>query len=236
MTGVAARIDAVDWAAAARAFDRDGYAVLPPLLTAAERKALVALDGEDSAFRKRIEMARHRFGEGRYGYFAEPLPAPVQALREGLYPRLAPMANALAETLKAEARYPATLAEYRKVCADAGQAQPTPLLLRYGADGHNRLHQDLYGALAFPIQATMLLSKPGEDFEGGAFLVAETAPRQQTKAEAVDLKEGETILFPTAERPISGARGPIRARMRHGVSRIRSGERFALGVIFHDAA
>ena len=234
MTGIAARIDALDWADVASRFDRDGYAVLPPILDADERADLIALEPDDSQFRTRIEMARHRFGEGRYGYFAEPPPA-VADMRKALYPHLADIANEMMATLGRDERYPADLDAFHARCAEAGQTKPTPLLLRYEAGGHNRLHQDLYGPLAFPIQATTLLSDPALDFTGGAFLLAETAPRQQTKAEAVTLAAGETILFPTAERPIPGARSTLRARMRHGVSRIRSGERYTLGVIFHNA-
>jgi hypothetical protein len=235
MTDVEKAVAALDWDAIREAFDRDGYAVLPPLLSADERAAIIALDEAD-VFRTRVEMKRHRYGEGRYGYFRDPLPPVVQALREALYPRLAPIANAMMATMRQETRYPADLEAFLKRCAAGGQTKPTPLLLRYAAGGHNRLHQDLYGPLAFPIQAAMLLSDPAEDFTGGEFLIAETAPRQQTRAEAVTLGAGETILFPTAERPVPGARGPMRARMRHGVSRVRSGARATLGVIFHNAA
>ncbi len=232
----AALLESLDWTAIGLAFDRDGFAVLPPLLAPEDRQALIAMDRDDSRFRTRIDMARYRFGVGRYGYFADPLPPAVQRLRTGLYEPLAPIANRMMAKLDRAPRYPATLAEFQALCHAAGQARPTPLLLRYEAGGHNRLHQDLYGDLAFPIQVTMLLSDPKADFTGGAFLLAETAPRQQTRAEAIDLAAGETILFPTAERPILGARGLLRARMRHGVSRILAGERFALGIIFHDAA
>lgn len=233
MSAIAA-VDALDWQAVAGRFAEDGYAVLPPLLSAEERRAIVALEPDDAAFRTRIDMARHRFGVGRYGYFAEPPPV-VAALRTALYSRLAPIANDMMQTLGHETRYPPDLPTFLERCAEAGQSKPTPLLLRYEAGGYNRLHQDLYGPLAFPIQAAMLLSAPGRDFSGGEFLLAETIPRQQTRAEAVVLAEGESILFPTAERPTPGARGMLRARMRHGVSRIRSGERYTLGVIFHNA-
>ena len=235
MTELARRIDGLDWPAIDRALATDGYARLPPLLSQAERQALTALDSDDARFRTRIDMARHRFGIGRYGYFADPLPADVAALRTGLYPKLAPMANAMMAALKQEHCYPEALPEFLEDCATAGQTKPTPLLLHYVAGGHNRLHQDLYGPLAFPIQAVMLLSDPAEDFTGGEFLLAEGVPRQQIRAEAIALAAGETILFPTAERPVPGARGVLRARMRHGVSRVRSGERYTLGVIFHNA-
>lgn len=230
------KITALDWAAIEARFGEDGYALLPPLLGDADRRALVAAETDDSLFRRRIDMARHRFGAGRYGYFADPIPAPVAALRQALYPHLARIANGMMQALGREERYPHALDAFHARCAAAGQVKPTPLLLRYGANGYNRLHQDLYGPLAFPIQATTLLSDPDNDFTGGEFLVAEGAPRQQIRAEAITLRAGETILFPTAERPVPGARGMLRAKMRHGVSRIRSGERYALGVIFHNAA
>lgn len=232
---VASRIAAVDWAAVADRFQTDGYALLPELLDAATRRELIAIEAEDARFRTRIDMARHRFGVGRYGYFADP-PPPVADMRLALYPYLAKMANQMTTALGRDVQYPATLGAFHERCAEAGQTKPTPLLLRYEAGGHNRLHQDLYGPLAFPIQAVTLLSDPAKDFTGGAFLLAETVPRQQTRAEAVTLAAGETILFPTAERPVPGARGMLRARMRHGVSRILSGERYTLGVIFHNAA
>lgn len=235
MTDISGRIDGLDWPAIGAAFSADGYARLPPLLSAAERMALAALDADDDKFRSRIDMARHRFGIGQYGYFADPLPTEVATLRTALYPRLAPMANAMMAALSQDHRYPDTLPDFLADCAAAGQTKPTPLLLHYVTGGHNRLHQDLYGPLAFPIQAVMLLSDPVEDFTGGEFLLAEGVPRQQIRAEAIALEAGETILFPTAERPVPGARGMLRARMRHGVSRIRSGERFTLGVIFHNA-
>lgn len=236
MTNLAQSVSGLDWADIGERFASDGFAILPPLLDANERSKLAALYRQDDVFRTRIDMARHRFGIGAYGYFAAPLPAVVQEMREAFYPPLATIANRMTAELGRDVAYPASLDAFLVRCREAGQTKPTPLLLRYEAGGHNRLHQDLYGDCAFPIQATMLLSEPGKDFEGGAFLLAETAPRQQTRAEAVALKAGETIIFPTAERPIPGARGMLRARMRHGVSRILAGERYALGVIFHDAA
>ena len=235
MSGVAERIDALDWTAVAAAFDRDGYAVLPPLLEAETRRGLIDMEADDGAFRRRIVMERLSYGVGRYGYFADP-PPPVAEMRRALYPHLAPMANAIMEALGQETRYPDSLDAFLARCAEAGQTKPTPLLLRYEAGGHNRLHQDLYGPLAFPIQAVTLLSDPERDFTGGEFLLAENPPRQQTRAEAINPALGETILFPTAVRPVQGARRILTARMRHGVSRIRSGERYTLGVIFHNAA
>lgn len=235
MSDLQAKIDRLDWPEIEAAIASDGYAILPPLLDAKARADIKALEPDDARFRTRIDMARHRFGIGRYGYFADPLPAVVSALRTALYPPLAGIANGMMAALGQTHRYPPALPAFLAECAAAGQTRPTPLLLRYEAGGHNRLHQDLYGPLAFPIQAAMLLSEPGQDFTGGEFLLAEGVPRQQIRGEAVALKAGETILFPTAERPIEGARGMLKARMRHGVSRIRSGERFTLGVIFHNA-
>ena len=236
MTVAKNKIDALDWTAIANAFDQDGYALLPPLLTPEDRADIIALEIDDAHFRTRINMARHRFGEGRYGYFSNPIPPLVAEMREALYTHLVPIANDVGTKLGKDERYPATLGEYHAQCAAAGQSKPTPLLLQYEAGGYNRMHQDIYGDMAFPIQATMLLSDPASDFTGGEFLLAEGAPRQQIRAEAIALKAGETILFPCAERPIPGARGMLRARMRHGVSRIRSGKRYTLGIIFHNAA
>ncbi len=180
-------------------------------------------------------MARHRFGEGEYRYFGRPLPPLVETLRRTLYARLAPIANRMMEALSRPERYPPSLRAFLARCREAGQTRPTPLLLRYEAGGTNRLHQDLYGALAFPLQVTVLLSRPGRDFEGGEFLLLESRPRQQSLGEAIALAQGELVLFPVRERPVPGARATLRAAVRHGVSRVRSGERFALGVIFHDA-
>lgn len=230
------RPETLDWAALEADIAAQGFALTPPLLSAADCQLLTAFYDDDGAFRKRIVMARHAFGEGDYAYFAAPLPEVVQALRTGFYAGLAPIANRMMEAMRRETRYPATLAEYRAVCAAAGQTQPTPLLLRYGEGGYNRLHRDLYGDLSFPIQATAMLSRPGEDFSGGQFLLVENRPRQQAIGTAVDIPQGCFILFPTTERPVQGARRMLRASVRHGVSRITRGERFTLGVILHDAA
>ena len=180
-------------------------------------------------------MGRHRFGEGDYGYFSEPLPPIVDALRTGLYRLLAPIAGRLQRDLGESARYPPELAAWRARCARAGQSQPTPLLLRYRADGYNRLHQDLYGELVFPLQVTILLSDPGADFTGGEFLLVENRPRQQSIGTALALARGEAVVFPALARPVRGARGFLRASVRHGMSRLHRGERYALGLIFHDA-
>ena len=180
-------------------------------------------------------MARYRFGVGEYKYFANPLPAVVQELREHAYPPLAAIANRWESALKTRARHPADLAGLAALCARRGQKKPTPLLLRYDAGGYNCLHQDIYGDVVFPIQLTMLLSEPGKDFEGGEFILVEQRPRQQSRAEVVPLALGEAVIFTTRHHPASSARGHYRAAVRHGVSRLRSGERYTLGVIFHDA-
>jgi len=232
---VAARIAALDWRRIAADLDERGCAVTGPLLTPAECAALAGLYDEDAAFRSRVVMARHGFGRGEYKYFAYPLPETVAALRGALYPHLAPVANRWAERLGGEAAYPARHDSYLARCHAAGQSRPTPLLLRYGEGDYNCLHQDLYGALAFPLQATLLLSAPGADFAGGEFVLTEQRPRMQSRAEVVALGQGEGVVFAVNQRPVRGSRGDYRVAMRHGVSRLRSGRRLTLGVIFHDA-
>ncbi len=233
------RIAALDWAALGRALWAQGHARTGPLLSAAECGALRGLWGDEGAFRKRISMERHRYGAGDYAYFCEPLPPLVRSLRTQLYRRLAPLANDWAEALggtNGEApAYPPTLADYLARCHAAGQTRPTPLLLRYGAGGYNCLHQDRYGEVAFPLQATVFLSRPGRDFDGGAFLLVEQRPRQQSRGEALQPAQGELVLFASLTRPVRGTRGWYRAGMRHGVSTVTRGTRSTLGIIFHDA-
>jgi uncharacterized protein len=223
----------LDFAALTAALDRDGFAVTPPLLAPEECAALAALYDEDAHFRSRVVMARHGFGRGEYRYFANPLPERVAALRTALYEGLAPLANAWAARMGREATYPPALADYTARCRAAGQTRPTPLLLRYGPGDHNCLHQDLYGELHFPMQATVLLSA---DFTGGEFVLTEQRPRMQSRVEVVPLAQGQAVVFAVNERPVRGARGDYRVKMRHGVSRVRSGTRHTLGIIFHDAA
>ncbi|MDH3234170.1 MAG: 2OG-Fe(II) oxygenase [Alphaproteobacteria bacterium] len=235
------RTAAVDWAAGAAAIAARGFATLPGFLDAAECAALIALDTDEARFRKRIEMARHNFGEGSYGYFAAPLPDRVAAMRTALYPPLAKIANAMMADLGQPHRYPRTLTAFARRCREHGQTKPTPLLLRYGAGGFNRLHQDVYGPLVFPLQVAVLLSRPGSrneggDFAGGQFLLMETMPRQQSRGDAVALQQGELIVFAGGDRPVPGKRGYRRARMRHGVATVTQGNRYTLGLIFHDAA
>lgn len=230
------RLGLVDWGRVAAAIDADGHAVVGPLLDAAACAELAALFADDRRFRRRIHMESHGYGAGDYAYFDRPLPPVVAALRRGLYPPLAAIANGMAARLGRSGAFPADLDAWLASCHAGGQTRPTPLLLRYGAGGWNALHRDLYGPLHFPLQATVLLSDPERDFDGGEFLLVENRPRRQARGEAVRLGRGEAVLFPTWERPARGARGWIRAEMRHGVSRVRSGERYTLGVIFHDAA
>ena len=232
---LAARVRGLDFEAAARDLDAEGSATLGELLDPSECGALIDLYGDASRFRKRVVMEQHGFGQGEYQYFASPLPPLVAELRSLLYERLAPIANRWGEVLGNAVRYPARLDAYLARCHAAGQARPTPLLLRYSAGDYNRLHQDLYGEEVFPLQATVLLSQPGRDFTGGEFVLTEQRPRLQSRAEVVPLAQGDAVVFPVRERPVKGSRGFARVQMRHGVSRLRSGHRTTLGVIFHDA-
>ena len=229
------RLDGLDFAAIGDALQAHGYAVVRQVLTAAECDGVRALYERAELFRSRIVMARHGFGQGEYQYFAYPLPQLVDGMRAVLYPRLAPIANAWAQALSLGVRYPATLAAFLKHCHADGQTRPTPLLLKYGAGDYNRLHQDLYGGVQFPLQAAVLLSAPGRDFEGGEFVLTETAPRKQTRAEVVPLGQGDMVIFAVNHRPQRSAKGYSRVAMRHGVSTVRSGSRLTLGIIFHDA-
>jgi hypothetical protein len=233
---LAVRLARIDWQQAERCLQDHGYARIPRLLDARQCQGLASLYPDAAHFRKRVDLERHRFGAGGdYQYFARPLPALVDELRSALYPPLARIANAWQALLGREPRYHASLRGLLAECRTHGQSLPTPLLLRYGAGGYNRLHQDVYGPVAFPLQLTCLLSNPTGDFEGGEFLLLEQRPRMQSRGEAVRLERGEAIVFPTRERPVRGARGMQRAQLRHGVSRIIRGERLTLGIIFHDA-
>jgi len=225
----------VDWAAAAAQLDARGCTVLSSLLAPSTCRELVELYGDDSRFRSRVVMSRHGFGQGEYKYFAYPLPPQVAELRTALYPRLAPIANEWSQRLGADQRYPASLEAFLERCHAAGQVKPTPLLLRYGPEDYNCLHQDLYGDWVFPLQLTVLLSQPGHDFTGGEFVLTEQRPRMQSRAEVVPLGQGDGVVFAVHHRPVRGTRGDYRVNLRHGVSRVRSGQRHTLGVIFHDA-
>ena len=231
---IVARVEALDWSLLGETLDGLGSATTGPLLSASECSDLVALYDEDRRFRSRVVMARHGFGSGEYKYFAAPLPPPVIALRQALYPKLAATANRWQERLGGEP-YPARLDDFLGCCHEAGQCKPTPLLLKYRAGDYNCLHQDLYGTLAFPLQVAFLLSRPEQDFTGGEFLLTEQRPRMQSRGEVVTLRQGEGVIFAVNQRPVMGKRGAYRVTMRHGVSRLRSGSRFTLGIIFHDA-
>jgi hypothetical protein len=228
-------VKAIDWDSVARDLDTRGAALIPQLLTPAECESLAELYGDDERFRSRVVMARHGFGKGEYKYFAYPLPKTVARLRESLYPHLAPIANRWNEQLRIDVRFPRTHAEFLERCHEAGQTRPTPLLLQYGADDYNCLHQDLYGEHVFPLQVTILLSRPDKDFSGGEFVLTEQRPRMQSRAEVVPLDQGDAVIFAVHHRPVQGARGVYRVNMRHGVSRVRSGHRHTVGIIFHDA-
>ena len=227
-------IDIIDWTRVHADLDAHGWALLSTLLGGAECAALAALY-ETGSFRSRIVMARHGFGRGEYRYFDYPLPPLLQCLRTGLYPHLAPIANRWHERLGLEARFPAEHAAFIERCHRAGQTHPTPLLLQYGPEDYNCLHQDLYGEHVFPLQAAVLLSEPGRDFEGGEFVLTEQRPRMQSRAEVVPLRRGDAVVFAVNSRPIAGRRGDYRVKLRHGVSTVRGGRRHTLGIIFHDA-
>ncbi|MGE3866142.1 MAG: 2OG-Fe(II) oxygenase [Hyphomonadaceae bacterium] len=231
-----ARISLYDWRALAGELDAYGYAILPKLLTGAECAGFAALYPEDTLFRSRIVMARHGFGKGEYAYFRYPLPTLLAGLRTALYPPLAEVANAWNARMGLEEQFPAAHAAYLARCHSAGQTRPTPLLLQYAAGDYNCLHQDIYGDLVFPIQVAILLSRPGEDFTGGEFALTEQRPRMQSRVEIAPLQQGDAVAFAVRHRPVRGSKGDYRVNLRHGVSRIRSGARHTLGIIFHDAA
>ena len=233
---VAGRAAAVDWAGVAAALDAQGWAVLPGLLSAEECDRVAGLYDEGGLFRSHIVMARHGFGRGEYKYFAYPLPPLIAALRTSLYPCLAPIANRWHERMGDAVRFPAEHAVFLERCHAASQTRPTPLLLRYGPGDYNCLHQDLYGAHVFPLQAAFLLSEPGEAFEGGELVLTEQRPRMQSRPMVVPLRKGDAVVFAVNSRPAQSTRGSYRVRLRHGVSALRSGRRHTLGIIFHDAA
>lgn len=230
------RLDRFAWPDVHAHADRHGWALLPGLLDRDECDAVAQAYDDETRFRSRVVMARHGFGRGEYQYFAYPLPPLVADLRAQLYPRLAPLANQWHDTMGVAARFPAGHAEFVAQCHDAGQTRPTPLLLRYVQDDFNALHQDLYGPLVFPLQVAVLLSAPGRDFTGGEFVLTEQRPRLQSRAEVVPLGQGDAVIFAVHHRPVAGTRGSYRVNLRHGVSRVRSGRRHTLGLIFHDAA
>ena len=232
----ARRLADLDWDAAAADLDASGYAVATGLLAPEACRDIASRYDEDALFRSRIVMARHGFGRGEYRYFAYPLPGIVAELRGALYPHLAGIANRWCDRLRLDVRFPADHAAFLARCHAAGQVRPTPLLLQYETGDYNCLHQDLYGPTVFPIQVAILLSEPGRSFTGGEFLLVEQRPRRQSRGEVVALSQGDAVIFAVNERPVTGSKGDYRVKMRHGVSRIRSGRRHTLGIIFHDAA
>lgn len=229
------RVAGLDWPGIERQLDEHGVGLTGPLLDAGACAALRALYAEPGHFRSRIVMARHGFGRGEYQYFAHPLPEVIAALRPLIYRRLAPIANRWNAALGIDQHYPERLDDFLALCHARGQERPTPLLLKYDAGDYNCLHQDLYGDLFFPFQMVILLSEPGRDFTGGEFTLVEQRPRMQSRPEVVSLRQGEAAIFAVQHRPVQGTRGTYRVNLRHGVSRVRSGERYTTGLIFHDA-
>jgi hypothetical protein len=232
---IATRVEAIDWANIGADLDAQGCAVIEQLLTTQQCAALAALYPDDAHFRSRIVMGRHGFGRGEYKYFSYPLPDPIADLRPALYTPLSGVANRWNEAMGIDIRYPESHQAFLKRCHAVGQTRPTPLLLQYGEGDYNCLHQDLYGEHVFPLQVAILLSEPGRDFTGGEFVLTEQRPRMQSRAEVVPLRQGDAVVFAVHHRPVQGSRGFYRVNLRHGVSRIRSGKRHTLGVIFHDA-
>jgi len=232
---VGTRLQTLDWAGIAGELDAQGCVVLEALLSPQECEGLAGLYADNQRFRNRVVMSRHGFGRGEYRYFSYPVPELVGRLRTAIYPRLAPIANRWNVAMGIEARFPDTHAAFIERCHMAGQQRPTPLLLQYGEDDYNCLHQDLYGEHVFPLQVAILLSQPGRDFTGGEFVLTEQRPRMQSRPEVVPLHQGDAVVFAVHHRPLQGSRGVYRVNMRHGVSRVRTGHRHTLGIIFHDA-
>ena len=229
------RVEAIDWPRVAAELDARGCAVVDAILSPAACHSVAGFYDDESRFRSHVVMARHGFGKGEYKYFSYPLPAIVSELRAAFYPHLAPLASRWNEAMGIDVRYPERHADFLARCHAAGQSRPTPLLLRYGPDDYNCLHQDLYGEHVFPFQVACLLAEPGEEFTGGEFVLTEQRPRMQSRVEVVPLRRGDAVIFAVHYRPVRGTRGVYRVNLRHGVSRVRSGQRHTLGVIFHDA-
>lgn len=230
------RVDAVDWPRASADLDAQGWAILPNLLSDMEADSIAGLYGQEDGFRSRVVMSRHGFGRGEYKYFSYPLPDIVQALRTSVYPYLAPIANRWQQRLGRAVCFPNDHAAFVQRCHQAGQLRPTALLLEYGPDDYNCLHRDLYGEQVFPLQIAILLDEPGKDFTGGEFVITEQRPRMQTRAMVPPLRKTDAVVFAVASRPVRGARGDYQVKLNHGVSKLYSGKRHALGVIFHDAS
>lgn len=235
MNQLKSRTHKVDWSLVEESLHAKGYALVPSLLTSDECDGLKGLYNKPSGYRKTVIMERYRFGLGEYKYFDYPLPNMVQALREAIYPHLVPVANLWMKALKIEKRFPGTHQELVEQCKEQNQLKPTPLILKYGKGGFNTLHQDLYGDVYFPLQAVLFLNEPGQDYQGGEFVLTQQTPRAQSKAMVLKPKKGSMVVFTTNFRPIQGQKGYYRVNMRHGVSEVSSGERYTLGIIFHDA-
>ena len=232
---IAGRVDALDWGEVGNELDAHGCAVIEKLLTSEECDALTRLYPDEDIFRGRVVMARYGFGRGEYKYFRYPLPVIIADLLTSIYPWLAPIANRWNEAMGIDVRFPSEHRAFIQRCHEAGQLRPTPLLLQYESGDYNCLHQDLYGAHVFPIQLTILLAEPGRDFTGGEFVLTEQRPRMQTRPEVVPLRQGDAVVFAVHQRPVQGVRGVYKVKLRHGVSRLRSGRRHTAGIIFHDA-
>ncbi|MEP7270211.1 MAG: 2OG-Fe(II) oxygenase [Acidobacteriota bacterium] len=228
-------VEGINWSDMFTQLDGQGYALTGPVLASTQNEALIHLYADDASFRSRVIMQRHNFGSGEYKYFADPLPSLISYLQKTFYENLAPFANDWMERMNQAQHYPATYEEFMTLCREAGQIKPTPLLLRYEAGDYNCLHQDLYGAIAFPLQGACVLSGHGADYTGGEFLLNEQRPRSQTRGEAITLERGRFIIFPNRHRPVPGVRGYYRMNIKHGVSRLRSGTRYCLGIILHNA-
>jgi hypothetical protein len=229
------RVDGFDWQRIGRDLDQQGNAMMEQLLSPNECRAIAGLYPHDKVFRSRVVMERHGFGRGEYKYFSYPLPDLLSELRTAVYPHLVPVANRWNEAMGIDVRYPGKHADFVERCHSAGQMRPTPLLLQYGVDDYNCLHQDLYGEHVFPLQLAILLSDPGADFTGGEFIMTEQRPRMQSRPMVAPLRQGDGVVFAVHNRPVKGTRGAYRVNLRHGVSRIRSGHRHTVGIIFHDA-
>ena len=234
-TPIHSRVDAVDWTRIHADLDSQGWAIVPKLLTHTEADFIAGLYRQEKGFRSQIIMARHGFGRGEYKYFSYPLPPVIAALRTSVYPHLAPIANGWQERMGKDVRFPRGHEEFLERCHQAGQVRPTPLLLEYGPEDYNCLHRDLYGEHVSPIQLAILLDQPGEDFEGGEFVMTEQRPRMQTRAMVLPLKKGGAAVFAVSSRPMRGVRGYYQVKLNHGVSKLYSGKRHTIGVIFHDA-
>lgn len=229
------RVESLDWTAIRHELDTYGAAAIGPVLTPDQADELIGRYDDDAMYRSRVVMERHGYGRGEYKYFDDPLPPMISALRQALYSRLATIANQWNEAMQIDVHFPATLDAFLDRCHAAGQLKPTPLILKYDAGDFNCLHQDLYGEHVFPLQVAFLLSAPGKDFTGGEFTLTEQRPRMQSRVEVVSLTKGMGVIFPVRQRPVNGSKGIYRLNMRHGVSRVRTGRRFTMGVIFHDA-